>query len=155
MKYSLLYPVALTLLCSCSNQPSANLDELQWMLGRWEQSSPEGQLSETWTQLNDSTFTGDSYFVAKKDTLFSEKILLTATGNGILYTPTVADQNEGKPVDFKMTSSGKFKVSFENKNHDFPQKIAYSLHDDYLKAVISGKQSGATKSETFLMKRSD
>ena len=112
-------------------------------------------LSETWAKQNDSTFTGESYYENQGDTVFSEKIRIEEHLDGLFYIPTVSNQNDGKPVSFKLIKSGKSKAVFENKQHEFPQKITYSIAGDSITAEISGMRNGAPKSEIFVMRRSD
>ena len=61
------------------------------------------------------------------DTTLLESIQLYADRKDIWYVPTVADQNDGAPVAFKMVSSTKQLIVFENLQHDFPQRIVYHL----------------------------
>lgn len=49
------------------------IENSNWLIGRWENNSVEGNLSEFWTMANDSTLLGESYFVIGKDTVFGEK----------------------------------------------------------------------------------
>jgi hypothetical protein len=127
------------------------LKKAEWFLGRWENKSDQGDLSETWTRESNSSFRGASYFVIAGDTVFEEQILLQEVDGKLIYSPTIADQNNGKPIDFTMTRSGKNELVFENKQHDFPQKITYTLRNDSLVAVISGKRDGKQQSEVFAM----
>jgi hypothetical protein len=48
-----------------------------------------------------------------------------ATDKTVFYTPTVPDQNDAKPVPFRMVSYEGHVVVFENPDHDFPQRIVY------------------------------
>jgi hypothetical protein len=49
------------------------IKKADWFLGRWENNSKEGNLSEIWTKENDSTFHGESYFVIGKGHRFWRK----------------------------------------------------------------------------------
>ncbi|MGK4567578.1 DUF6265 family protein [Flavobacterium sp. 3HN19-14] len=103
---------------------------------------------------NDSTLIGSSFFIQNKDTVFAEQIALEERDGELTYIPTVSEQNEGKPVAFKMTSSTKNQMIFENPSHDFPQKITYNLvGKDSLIAEISGIKGGTQSAETFKMKK--
>lgn len=146
---------ALFFFASASAQKGGNYESLQskagWLIGQWGFTMPEGTLSETWTVLNDSTYAGHTYFVIGKDTVFSEDITLEQRGNGIHYVTVIKDQNEGKPVAFSLTSAGKKQLVFENKAHDYPQKITYTKTAKGLVAEISGMQNGKAASEKFPM----
>ncbi len=130
------------------------LKKAESLLGAWGSTSTEGTLTETWSKMNDSVFAGHTYFVAGKDTVFSESIQLEERSQKLYYTPTVSNQNEGKAVSFALTSSSETELVFENPNHDFPQKIVYNLiGKDSLIAVISGKKNGKEAKESFPMKK--
>lgn len=109
------------------------------LIGRWENQTSDGVFSETWIKENDSLFLAESYFINEKDTLFSETIRLEAQANDLFLIVTVPNQNEEKPVAFKLTSSSSGYFVFENPEHDFPKKITYRLiNQDSLFAEISG-----------------
>jgi len=154
---SLLVSVIAMASCTSAEKKSlpGKINKLSWLLGRWESKSDEGMLSETWAKLNDSTFTAETYFEIQGDTVFTEKIRLEEDRKGISYVPVVSDQNDGKPIIFKLIYSGKESAVFENKAHDFPQRIQYNVAGDSLTAIVSGMEKGLKKQEIFSMKRSD
>lgn len=130
------------------------IENSNWLIGRWENNSVEGNLSEFWTMANDSTLLGESYFVIGKDTVFGEKVELKQRENDFIYEARVAKQNDEKPVPFKLTSSSEKEMVFENPAHDYPNKIVYQkVGNDSLVAEIFGKKDGKEKSETFKMKK--
>jgi hypothetical protein len=161
MKNTLLIAgVAAGMLFSCKDSGKAEtkkyaeLAKAEWLIGRWENNSPNGNLSETWKKENDSVFTGASYFIKGKDTLHFETIALSQKGTELTYNPTVQGQNNDKPVAFKMTSATNKELVFENPAHDFPQKIVYNkITADSLVAQISGMQQGKPASENYPMKK--
>lgn len=161
MKYK-LFILILLMGASCAPEVSEHevteknakqLVELEWMIGRWENHSGEGILSEMWERENDSVFSGVSFYVIGSDTVFQEKIRLESTEGEVYYKPQVDGQNEGKQVVFTQTFNDKMKWVFENPKHDFPQKITYTHRNDSLIAVISGIRNGKPGSEVFAMKR--
>jgi hypothetical protein len=126
---------------------------MNWLIGQWENKTPEGYLTETWTKDNDSTFLGQSYFIVKeKDTVHFESIVLMQVNDDLIYQPIVKGQNEDQPVDFKLTSDAEDSFTFENPKHDYPQKITYKKSNDKsLTATISGLQQGKQSSESYPM----
>jgi hypothetical protein len=161
MKRILIYAATISvILSSCKKSETAEsnkyaeIEKAAWLIGTWENNSPEGNLSETWSKENDSVYNGQSYFIKKQDTLHSEQITLTQTGTELVYRPTVQGQNNNKPVDFKMTNSTDKQIVFENQAHDYPQKIVYNkITGDSLVATISGMQQGKPSSESYPMKK--
>lgn len=130
----------LSIFISCQQKPSfKELEKANWFLGRWENKTPEGTFSEEWKVENDSVLKGESYFINGKDTLFAETVRLVQRQSDLFYIVTVPNQNEEKPVAFKLTSSTSDYLVFENPAHDFPKKISYKLvNKDSLYAEISG-----------------
>lgn len=142
MKNKIYVVFLLAICCFSCEQKSKSYSELEkasWLLDRWENTTPEGTFSEEWKTENDSVLVGESYFINGKDTLFSETIRLEQQENNLFYIVTVPNQNEEKPVEFKLTSSTSDYLVFENPEHDFPKKITYKLvNKDSLYAEISG-----------------
>ena len=130
------------------------LQKADWFLGRWENNSEEGNLSEIWTKQNDSTFYGESYFVIKNDTVFAETIHLQERNGVLSYVVSVPMQNEEEPVTFQSNKNTNDGLIFENPSHDYPTKISYKqVGSDSLVAEISGIKDGKLKSEFFKMKK--
>ena len=129
------------------------LEGAHWIIGTWQDISNEGTLTESWTKESDTTFAGKTIFVAGKDTAFSEDIKLISRNGSLIYATQVSDQNDGKAVEFTLTSASGKQLVFENPKHDYPTKITYNNHGDSVVAVISGKKSGVEMSENFGMKK--
>lgn len=128
------------------------LHQASWLMGRWENMSEEGMLSEIWTEVNDSTYQANTYFaIPTGDTVFTEEVQLRQTGKDVFYSTIVSNQNEGRPVDFKMTKASDKELVFENAKHDYPQKIHYKLDGKTVTATISGKKEGKMAKEDFVM----
>jgi hypothetical protein len=164
----LLYTVALTTaFISCQKKENtetniqgptpktfAQIEKANWLIGEWANTSKEGVLTETWTKENDSTFLGKTYFITGKDTAFTESIQLMQKEDQLLYIPTVSDQNKGKHVSFTLTTSSEKQLVFENKEHDFPQKITYNkISNDSIVAEIYGIKDGIESKESYPMKK--
>jgi hypothetical protein len=145
------------LLCNCNfskNQKIKNLDELNWLLGEWEQRSKESLFVEKWLKTNDNKFSGNSYMIQNNDTVFTEQITLELSNNELQYKTNVNNQNNSETICFTLISNKNKEYIFENKLHDFPQRIVYKKNGkDSLNAYIEGKVEGVYKKEEFNMKR--
>lgn len=160
MKKISIIVAALFIHNSCQNEKIADaaeknkLESLVWLEGSWEGVSPEGTASESWEKQGQNSIIGKGYFVNGKDTLSSETLRLEGRGNDVYYVPSVKSQNNGQPVEFKLTTSSGGRWIFENPEHDFPQLISYTrISDDSLVAEISGKIDGREQSQQFAMRR--
>ena len=148
---------------SCPNQVKTEskpiiipgiIENASWLIGKWENISNDGNGFESWVKINDSLYSGESYFIKGKDTLSTEFIKLEQLLGALYYIPTVSNQNGSQPVSFKLSSYDKDHLIFENPSHDFPQKITYSqINSDSLLAEISGMYKGIPRVEKFPMRR--
>ena len=155
MKKAALILVILLLFASCvKSKEISKIVGKDWLLGKWENKSDEGNLLEIWTKTNDSIYIGESYFIKEKDTLHSEKIQLKQKGEDLFYIPTVKGQNNDKPVTFIFKDTLGKQLVFENPKHDYPQKIIYSqLSKDRMIILISGIQQGKVSSIKYSLKK--
>jgi hypothetical protein len=153
-----LYSISIVLifLTGCQNQTERrtnslkDIQKLEWLLATWKDSSAEGQLFEIWNKISDTVYKGQSFMLVKNDTVFYETIALQQRDSGLFYTPIVRNQNEGKSVSFKLVSDSAGEFVFENKAHDFPQRIIYkNPRPDSLYARIEGEDNGRFRKEEF------
>lgn len=114
-----------------------------------------GAMQEVWTRLNDSTAKGQSILVAVNgDTTVLEQVMIKKIKSSWYYAPTVPDQNQGKEILFQLINSENNSYTFENKNHDFPQRIIYSFpNKKQVNARIEGDVKGELKIEYFQYSR--
>lgn len=133
------------------------LDKAKWILGNWEKKDSLGTLTESWQTLNDSTFSGESYYItSNKDTVHKETIELIQNSDFLLYNATVKGENNDGTITFQMTESTDSLLVFENPKHDYPQKIRYQLNkDNSIIATVSGKQNGKESSEGYLIQKKE
>ena len=128
------------ILCFSVPGPAQSFEPLIWLTGTWVMTKPNGnQRLEIWQKDSSTSLTGKGYKVSGKDTILLEtlKIYEDEKDLSTWYVPTVPDQNEGKPVLFKMTRRSDYLFVFENKEHDFPQRITYHFHPRNIGTPIS------------------
>lgn len=129
-------------------------DSTRWLLGTWVNLTPRGAVYESWTQQADGSLAGKSYAIKGADTLVFETVLLAQEKDALYSIPTVPNQNQGQPVRFKGTLITADHLTFENPEHDFPQRITYTrIKSDSLVAEIYGTRNGQERKQTFPMKR--
>ncbi len=111
-------------------------------------------LFEDWKPLNSNSLIGRSYRIDHADTIILETMTLKYIDTDLYYIPTVIDQNEGKAVKFKLISNANDLYIFENKLHDFPQRINYQfIGNDSISASIEGEAKGEQQKINFNYKR--
>ena len=154
LKSGILAIAAVLFVNASYGQNKSSIAQAKWLIGTWKNQSAKTLDIETWNKLNDSTYQGRSYSLAGTDTVSSEHIRIEQHAGKLYYIPTVKNQNNGKAVTFTLTSSTNNQLVFENPEHDFPQKIAYTqINKDSLLTEISGTRKGKFKAIPFPMKR--
>lgn len=143
MKYLLPAICLSVILLSCGQKAGDPLAKLNWLAGTWQHAEDSTHSYEIWNKTNDTLFTGIGFVSKGTDTVFMEHIRIQKRGNEIFYIPTVIGQNNNAPVEFKMLADSNGWFIFENKLHDFPQRIAYTNPvPDSLFAYIEGNTNG-------------
>jgi hypothetical protein len=167
MKKYLLFVFVSIALISCKNNSETekaekvievkNFEEiakLNWLLGTWTNEAETAFSQETWSKENDSTFTAFSFVEAAGETVFAETMALEQKADSLYLTVVTANQNDALPVTFKLISSKKGQFTFENKKHDFPERIIYSNPaKDSLHAWIEGTVNDKAKKADFYFNR--
>jgi hypothetical protein len=122
--------------------------------GTWVMQTRKGPLFEHWDKISDVELQSKSYRLNGKDTVLLEKVRLVEKEGNILYIPVVENQNNRQPVEFRLISVEKSKFTFENKQHDFPQRIIYNIvSGDSIIARIEGEKKGVVSGSDFYFKR--
>jgi hypothetical protein len=134
--------------------PQEAFTKLRALAGRWKMETRGGKLFEEWKVLEEGKLNGRSYKLVGSDTIALEKVLLQLDGTTISYIPTVGGQNNNQPVTFNMSASSDNSFTFENKQHDFPQRVIYRfVNNDSLVARTEGTVNGKLKSSDFYYSR--
>ena len=144
--------ISLSLLSPYSYQQDAYA-QLQRLNGTWMMQTPKGPHYESWAKTAENEMQGGSYKINGKDTVHFEIVKLSKQTDGVFYVPVVKENNDN-PVAFKMISSANNNFIFENKEHDFPQRIIYHLvTKDSVHAWIEGAKDGKQSRADYYFKR--
>jgi hypothetical protein len=129
-------------------------EELASITGLWKMETSKGTLFEEWKAGKEGTLVSRSFRVAGGDTTFLENVTVQKSGNGLYFIPTVVGENNNQPVTFKMIPSADHTFTFENKQHDYPQRVIYHfVNNDSITARIEGTVNGNFKSSDFYYAR--
>lgn len=145
--------VSFLIFCFVINSAKAqNIKDFNFMLGKWQMKTEKGKNTETWVSKGDS-LVGESYsYVDSVRTLTESVIIKKIKGTWSFCVTGYEKGNEGTTI-FKLISSKNDSLVFENKAHDFPQRIYYVNGDGYLKAWIEGEINGEKKQIYFTYRR--
>lgn len=161
MRKSLMSCALIALLCSCGQLASnpefvapanpevkaaAVTPNFDWLVGKWNRANEEsGQLThEIWTKENAQLFTGISYTLKEKDTVWQERLTLSPLNEHWTLQIFLPEMNQ--EVHFRLTDIQATAFVSENPENDFPQKIAYQKSGDKIHAQIA---TGSKKIDYF------
>jgi hypothetical protein len=141
----------LALLLFAIGAHAAGLPALSWMSGCWSMNSGPMTIDEQWTKPAAGTLLGSSRTIKEGRTVFHEFMRIEQRGAEITYTPRIGTKAE--PVSFRLIKQTADEVIFENRAHDFPQRIIYRKVPGGLQARIEGLDKGKPRAEDFPYKR--
>jgi hypothetical protein len=140
-------------LSGCTPSPSIDFSDFEKMVGQWKSvdARPNGSSGrgdtffvEKWTQET-TRLIGTGYVLQKKDTAFSEKLIVERVNDKLVYIADIKGQN---PVMYTCTAQTSESWIFENTEHDFPSKISYNLiSQQKLTVILEGTKNGKSVTE--------
>jgi hypothetical protein len=143
--------VCLAMATMGARTPPPQIDELSWLEGRWEGEKDGVSMEEEWTSVKGGAMLGLHRDVQGGRMVSYEFLRIQALPEGIVY---FGSPLSAPPVSFRLVEWGERRLVFENKRHDFPQRILYWLdRKESLHARIEGPQSGQTVSEEWVWRR--
>lgn len=124
---------------------------LAWISGCWENSQGISTVEERWTKLAGESMLGVSRTVKAGKTVAYEFIRIMKQGDDIYYVACPSGQKEAQ---FKLAKWSEHDATFENPDHDFPQRIVYrKMEDGSLHARIEGTSKGKERGVDFHFQR--
>lgn len=152
-KYLFLFALGIAIQLSAYAQ-SKSIKQFSFMLGTWDKQTEKGKLSETWVSKKDSLL-GKSYkHNLKGDSSLMETVVIKKINGAFYFCVTGAQEDKTKMVKFKLISFEEKLLIFENKAHDFPQRIVYeNKGKNELYAYIMGTINGSEAKTDFNYKR--
>jgi hypothetical protein len=120
---------------------------LQLFPGKWQMETDRAEIFEEWIVSGETELTGKSFSIEAGDEYVSEILYLKKFGEQWAYVAVP----EGQSITlFALVEYTPKKFIFENKEHDFPQRIIYEFHKDgKLTAAIEGTVNGENKRKEF------
>lgn len=138
----------LALLLMGQAAPPARVDDLAWMNGRWESNAAGRWTEESWSAPRGGVMLGFSRSGREEVLREFELLRIQAGEDGV---PVYFAQPGGRPaVPFRLTSRDGTSATFENPQHDFPQRIRYVRTGDAMTATISALDGSNAMTWRFL-----
>lgn len=133
-----------------ARQPHS-LERVAWLQGCWEAASADRVTEEHWSVPRGGTMIGMSRTVSGTATSAHEFLLIRERDGKLAYEAHPSGQ---APAVFLSTTVTGSSVVFENREHDFPQRIGYERKaDDGLTAWIEGNRGGQVRRIEYPYKR--
>lgn len=124
--------------------------KLEWMAGAWIQEKDGAVVRETWLAPLDGAMAGVGQTTRPGRKAFIEFATITAEPAGATFTATLPGQ---PPTPFVLIPGGDGEAVFENRAHDFPQRVIYRRCGEDLCARIEGTIRGKPESEEWRYRR--
>jgi hypothetical protein len=140
--------VAALAFAACAS--AAPADDLAWLKGAWTQQKDGAVVQETWRAAPTGGLEGVTVTTRPGKPAFTERASISVEGAGLTYTARVPNQ---PPTPFVLVRRGKDEAVFENKVHDFPQRIIYRRCGADLCAAIEGVMDGKPAREEWRYRR--
>ncbi len=122
--------------------------------GVWEMNTGKVKVVEIWQIESQQKLSGKSFIIRDTDSTLSETITIERVKGKLNYIPVVRNHNKSYAIYFRLLPKPLGAFIFENKKHDFPQRIIYRfITDDSLHARIEGKVKRKFKSGDFYYSR--
>jgi hypothetical protein len=144
--------VLMTCAMSGLRAQESQLRRVAWLAGCWAAENEEQGSGEHWLPLAGGTMLGVARTVRNGETVEHEFLQIRENADGeVIYIASPSRQQE---TTFVATNVAEDAVTFENPEHDFPQRIVYrALPESRLVVRIEGALEGTQRAVDFPMKR--
>jgi hypothetical protein len=151
MKLSLVFVGVLVAYTAVGAQ--TKLAAVQGMAGCWERRDDDKKLfiSEHWMSPAGTSILGMGRTVKNGRTTDWEYMRIDEREDGLYFVARPRANNE--ETSFKLISTAPNSFVFENKSHDFPQRVIYKVQGDALTGRIEGLNNGKEMGIDFPMRR--
>ncbi len=126
--------------------PAASVADLAFLTGSWSLTRGDSVIEEHWTAARGGTLFGVGRTIRGDRTPAFEFLRIESRRDGIYYIASPAGR---AATPFKLSQIAQNRAAFENRAHDFPQRIAYWRDGERLCAEVSGTAQGKPSSERW------
>ena len=116
--------------------PAARVDDLGWMSGHWQSDNAGRWTEELWSAPRAGAMLGLSRS-GREDVMREFEFLRIQAGEVGVPFYNAAPGGRSPPVPFRRVARDGTSATFENAQHDYPQRIRYVRTGDSMVATIS------------------
>lgn len=138
---------ALALLLTAQAAPQTRVSDLDWMTGRWLTGENGRWTEEVWAGPRGGTLMGFSW--SGEGTAIGQYEYLRIQTDEDGEPMYLASPNGGAATGFYLVRTEGTSATFENREHDYPQRIRYVRDGDTMTATISAIDGSRAMSWTF------
>jgi len=142
--------IALAASTAAAAAPADDVAKLSWMAGSWGQEKDGVTVRETWLAPLGGAMTGAGQTNAPGRKPFIQYYRITAEPAGATFTAILPGQ---PPTPFVLLPGKDGEATFENKAHDFPQRVGFRRCGEDLCARIEGVLKGRIEAEEWRYSR--
>lgn len=125
--------------------------QVAWLQGCWETTSGRATIEEQWMAPRGASMIGMARTVRDGQLVEYEVVVVREDAGRLVYDAHPSGQ---APAVFRATSLTDTSIVFENREHDFPQKITYQwTRPDTLQAWVEGPVGGQARRFDFNYRR--
>jgi hypothetical protein len=141
--------VLAVLFAATSAAGQQKVSDLSWLSGCWEMSEVGRGLTvtEMWMKPSGDAMLGVGRTVKSGKVIDFEFLRIVEDANGLAYLSRPSANKED--TTFRLVKSSPGELTFENLQHDFPQRIIYRVDGRKLHARIEGTKDGKTRGVDF------
>ncbi len=128
-------------------QDAPRVEQVGWLAGCWARSAGARVVEEQWMRPRGGLMLGAGRTVNGDSLVEFEQVRVLERDGRLIYAAAPSGQT---PAEFTSIAVSDSSVTFENRTHDFPQRIRYRrIGHDSLVARIEGTRGGQVKGVDF------
>ena len=131
-------------------QTKPSVADLFWLSGCWQGRQGTAVIEEIWSKPAGTTMLGLGRTVRNNRTVSFEFMQFREQNGTLAFLP---QPQGGAQVTFPLKHSTAAKFTFENLNHDYPQRVSYERKGGQLLASIEGTEKGKFSKQEFVMRK--
>lgn len=145
--------VLLAAIAAPAEAQTSGVNSVRWLSACWEMNSGTRRVVERWMEPANGEMRGSSRTIVGTRDVEGERLRIYAVGDSLVYDARPSGQAR---TEFRGRATAAGEVVFENRGHDFPQRISYRrVGADSLVARIEGDRDNRRQPVTYSYRRVD